>query len=35
MKTEREAAGSRKTDETKTNMVASIEFAVRASLREE
>ena len=35
MKTEKEAAVSRKTDETKTNMVASIEFAVRASLREE
>ena len=35
MKTEKESAVSRKTDETKTNMVASIEFAVRASLREE
>jgi hypothetical protein len=35
MKTEKEAAVSRKTEETKTNMVASIEFAVRASLREE
>jgi len=35
MKIEKEAAVSRKTDETKTNMVASIEFAVRASLREE
>jgi hypothetical protein len=35
MKIEKEAAVSRKTDETKPNMVASIEFAVRASLREE
>ena len=35
MKTEKEAAVSRDADETKTNMVASIEFAVRASLREE
>ena len=35
MKIEKEAAVSRKTDETKTNMVASIKFAVRASLREE
>ena len=35
MKTEKEAAVSRKTDEAKTNIVASIEFAVRASLREE
>lgn len=35
MKIEKEAAVSRRTDETKTNMVASIEFAVRASLREE
>ena len=35
MKTEKEAAVSRKRDETKTNMVATIEFAVRASLREE
>ena len=35
MKTEKEAAVSRKTDETKTHVVASIEFAVRASLREE
>ena len=35
MKTEKESAASRKTDETKTNMIASIEFAVRASLHEE
>jgi len=35
MKTEKEAAVSRKRDETKTNMGATIEFAVRASLREE
>jgi len=35
MKIDKEAAVSRKTDETKTNIVASIEFAVRASLREE
>ena len=35
MKTEKETAVSRKRDETKTNMVASLEFAVRASLREE
>jgi hypothetical protein len=35
MKTEKEAAVSRKTDEAKTNIVASVEFAVRASLREE
>ena len=35
MKTERESAVSRKTDETKTNIVASVEFTVRASLREE
>jgi len=35
MKIEKEAAVSGKTDETRTNMVASIEFAVRASLREE
>jgi hypothetical protein len=35
MKTEKEVAVSRKTDEAKTNIVASIEFAVRASLRGE
>ena len=35
MKTEKESAVSRKTDETKTNIVASVEFTVRASLREE
>ena len=35
MKTKKEAAVSRKTDEAKTNVVASVEFAVRASLREE
>jgi hypothetical protein len=35
MKIEKEAAVSRKTDKTKTNVVASIEFAMRASLREE
>ena len=35
MKIEKEAAVSRKTDEGKTNIVASIEFAVRASLHEE
>jgi GNAT superfamily N-acetyltransferase len=35
MKIEKEAAVSPKTDETKTNIVASIEFTVRASLREE
>jgi GNAT superfamily N-acetyltransferase len=35
MKTEKEAAFSRKTDEAKTNVVASVEFAVRASLRGE
>ncbi len=35
MKTEKEAAVSRKTDEAKTNIVASVEFAVRASLPEE
>ena len=35
MKTEKEAAVSRKTDEAKTNIVASVEFAVRASLRGE
>jgi len=35
MKTEKEAAVSWKTDETKTNIVASVEFTVRASLREE
>jgi hypothetical protein len=35
MKTEKEAAISRESNETNTNIVASIEFAVRASLREE
>jgi hypothetical protein len=35
MKIENEAAVSRKTNETKTNIVASVEFAVRASLRGE
>lgn len=35
MKTEREAAVSRKTDKTKTNIIASVDFTVRASLREE
>ena len=35
MKIEKEAAVSRKTDKTKTNIVASIEFAVRTSLRKE
>lgn len=35
MKTEKETAVSRKTDEAKTNIVASVEFVVRASLREE
>jgi hypothetical protein len=35
MKIDKEAADSRKTDETKTNIFASIEFAVRASLCEE
>src|SRR5260370_9081630 len=35
MKIEKEAAVSRKTDETKTNIVASVEFTVRASLRGE
>jgi hypothetical protein len=35
MKTEKKAAFSRKTDEAKTNVVASVEFAVRASLRGE
>src|SRR5882724_8303510 len=35
MKTEKEAAVSRKTDEAKTNILASVEFTVRASLREE
>ena len=35
MKIEKEAPVSQKTDETKTNIVANIEFAVRASLREE
>jgi hypothetical protein len=35
MKIEREAAVSWKTDETKTNIVANVEFTVRASLREE
>lgn len=35
MKTEKEAAVSWKTDETKTNIVASVEFTVRTSLREE
>jgi len=34
MKTEKEAAVSRKTDEAKTNIVASVEFAVRASCAE-
>ena len=32
---QKRAAGSWKTDETKTNIVASIEFTVRVSLREE
>jgi hypothetical protein len=35
MKTEKEAAVSRTTDEAKTNIIASAESAVRASLREE
>jgi hypothetical protein len=35
MKTEKEAAVSQKTEETKTNIVANVEFTVRASLREE
>ena len=35
MKTDKEAAVSQKTEETKTNIVASVEFTVRASLREE
>ena len=35
MKSEKETAVSRKTHEAKTNIVASVEFAVRASLREE
>ena len=35
MKTEKQAAVSRKTDEAKSNIVASVEFTVRASLREE
>ena len=35
MKIEKEATVSRKTDVTKTNIVASVEFAVRASLRGE
>ena len=35
MKTEKEAAVSRKTDEAKKNIVATVKFAVRASLREE
>jgi hypothetical protein len=35
MKREKEATVSRKTDETKTNVAASIEFAVRASLHEQ
>ncbi len=35
MKAERKAAVSWKKDETKTNIVASVEFAIRASLREE
>jgi GNAT superfamily N-acetyltransferase len=35
MKTDKGAAVSRKTDEAKTNIVASVEFAVRASLRGE
>lgn len=35
MKNAKEAAVSRKADEAKTNIVASVEFAVRASLREE
>ncbi len=35
MKREKEATVSRKTDETKTNVAASIEFAVRSSLHEQ
>jgi hypothetical protein len=35
MKIDKEAADTRKTDETKTNIFTSIEFAIRASLREE
>jgi hypothetical protein len=35
MKTEKVTAVARTTDEAKTNMIASIEFAVRASLHEE
>jgi len=35
MKTKREAPVSRKTDDAKTNIVASVEFVVRASLRDE
>jgi hypothetical protein len=35
MKTEKEATVSRKSEEATTNIVASVEFAVRASLREE
>ena len=35
MKTEKEAAVSRKTDDAKTNIVASVDFAVRVSLCEE
>jgi len=35
MKTENEVAGSRKMDEAKTKMVASVEFAVRAALHGE
>ena len=35
MKIAKEAAVSRERDETKTKLVASIEFAVRASMHEE
>jgi hypothetical protein len=35
MKTKKATAVSRTTDEVKTNIVASIEFAIRASLHEE
>ena len=35
MKIEKATAGSRTTNEAKRNIVASIEFAVRASLHEE
>jgi hypothetical protein len=35
MKIEKGTAVSRTTDEVKTNIIASVEFAVRASLREE